>query len=68
MENKTAPTVGLKFLHARFITATREPQPHVVTRIARGTVYYRAVDSDGSLGSPYCCPVEKFAQYVKAAS
>lgn len=65
---ETTPTKGMRFLHAFFITETREPMPHVVTRIARGTVYYRAEYPDGSLGGAYCCPIEKFGKYVKAAN
>lgn len=35
------PKRGLRFLHARQITADREPMPCTVTRVTRHAVYFR---------------------------
>jgi hypothetical protein len=55
------PFRGLYFLHSRVLNARNEPQEYVVTKIAKGTVYYRPVDG----GSPDCCNIEQFWNYAK---
>jgi hypothetical protein len=42
----------------------RLKQVFVVTKIVQGTVYYRPDYGTDGLGTPVCCQVEKFAQYV----
>lgn len=58
------PVRGLEFDHARVIDTDKRPMRFVVTRIARGMVYYRPVSG----GSPQCCPVEEFPRWVKIES
>lgn len=53
---------GFRFHHSRVIEADGSPMLYEVTKIARGTVYYRPVDGGGS----ECCPVEDFARIVKS--
>lgn len=55
------PVKGLKFFHARVLDEKYQPMQYVVTRIARGTVYYRPVDG----GGPECCDVDYFPRVVK---
>ncbi len=71
----TTPKKGLRFYHARFIDTEKfdgkSPQLMVVTRVARGTVYYRPVYNHGNretFGSPWFCATEKFSSHVKSAS
>ncbi len=58
------PTKGFRFYHAKWLSETGEPLLHVVSRVARGAVYMRPVYSDGVLGKPSWCAVEKFTDYV----
>lgn len=69
------PVKGLRFYHSRVLDTVKwdgkSPQLFVVTRIARGTVYYRAVYDLGTretLGSPACCPVEDFPRWCARAA
>lgn len=52
---------GTRFLHTKFITEDKKPLECVVTRIARGIVYWRAVEG----GSSYCFSLEEAPKYVK---
>jgi hypothetical protein len=58
------PSKGLRFLHARVLGEDDSPQLYEVSRIARGTVYYRPVYADG-LGKPDCCLSDDFERYCK---
>lgn len=70
---------GTRFLHSKWLntqysleevkTLPKEQvaQLFVVTRIARGTCYYRSVHNLGSgefLGSAYCHPIADMSKYV----
>lgn len=53
---------GLRFLHSRVLRDDyKTPMEFVVTKVAKGTVYYRPVDG----GAPNCCPVEEFSKWCK---
>lgn len=58
------PTKGLRFYHSRVLGADNAPQLYEVSRIARGTVYYRPVSNEG-LGKPDCCPINQFDRWCK---
>lgn len=53
------PIKGLRFLHPRVLDERNEPMEYVVTKIARGTIYYRPVSG----GAPQCCDVEQFDRH-----
>jgi hypothetical protein len=55
------PKVGDEFEHARFIDENREPARYRVTRIAKGTIYYRPVDGGGAM----CADLAEFHRYVR---
>jgi hypothetical protein len=56
------PKRGLRFFHAHFLNEERDgPMEFVVTRVARGVVYYRPADG----GSPMKCGLEEFPRYAK---
>ena len=55
------PKKGVRFFHARIIDEDGSPMLFVVTKIARGTIYYRPVSG----GSPDCCPVEDFPRWCQ---
>lgn len=57
------PTKGLRFIHSRVLDAANRPQQFEVTRVARGTVYYRAVEGAELVGAPQCCDVEDFPRW-----
>jgi hypothetical protein len=59
-----SPTKGLRFHHARALDENNQPMVYVVTKIARGTVYYRPVDG----GSPDCCDEQDFNRYCRSAA
>lgn len=56
---------GHRFYHARVLAEDGGPQLYEVSRIARGTVYYRPVYEDGP-GKPDCCPIEEFPRWSRA--
>ena len=62
------PYKGFRFYHARVLSM--EPfdgtskQLYEVSKIARGTVYYRPVYSNGQLGKPDCCELENFDKWM----
>lgn len=67
------PTKGMRFYHSRVLDTEKfdgkTPQLFVVTKIARGTAYYRPVYNLGereTFGSPGCCPVEEFSRWVSS--
>lgn len=55
------PKLGLVFEHTRWLEEDRTPARFRVTRIAKGTVYYR--DMDGAFLTH--CPVEDFGKYAR---
>ena len=66
------PKAGRYFHHARMVDPRDggAPQPFVVTKVARGIAYFRAVYTDPVTGREtrgplYCCPVARFGHYVK---
>ena len=59
------PRKGLRFVHRFWLDENNNPLTFEVTRIARGTVYYRGI-YDGKIGgAPMCCDVDQFPRYVK---
>jgi hypothetical protein len=56
----TTPKAGMKFLHSRQITKDREPETCTITKVARGTVYFR--NSTGFLTKT---PVDRIDASVK---
>lgn len=54
------PFKSLVFRHSRLIDEEKKPMLCIVTKIARGTVYYRPVSG----GGVDCCPVEEFSKWV----
>jgi hypothetical protein len=58
------PAKGFRFFHSRIIDADNRPMLYVVTKVARGAVYYRPVDG----GSPDCCDLQDFDRYCKEAA
>lgn len=61
------PKRGLRFEHARFLREDlRGPAIYRVTKVARGLVYYRNEEPDGTLsGAPVVSSVEKWHRYVR---
>ncbi len=57
------PTRGLVFEHTRWLDEAYQPLLMRVTKLARGTIYYRALD--GSFSS--CCPIEDFDKFAQVA-
>jgi hypothetical protein len=53
---------GDTFTHARWLDTDHKPLRCVVTRVARGLVYWRPIDG----GSPMYFELSKASQYVKA--
>jgi hypothetical protein len=69
------PKKGLRFYHSRVLDGMKfdgkSPQLFEVTRVARGTAYYRAVYDLGSRetkGAVACCPVEQFQKWVRSVA
>lgn len=67
------PKRGLRFFHARVLDTMKfdgkSPQLYEVTKVSRGTVYYRAVikyDDREELSRPDCCSIEQFPKYCKS--
>ena len=66
----TVPKKGLRFYHSRVLDTQKwdghSPQLFEVTRVVRGTAYYRPVydygDREG-LGAQISCPVEHFSRW-----
>lgn len=62
----TTPTKGLRFIHRSWLDDDYRPLMFEVTKVAVGTVYYKAV-YDGKLQRRGCmfCSIETFDRYVK---
>jgi len=54
------PRPGYLFLHRRVINPDGTPMEYEVTRLSKGTVYYKPVWG----GHSECCPIEYFFQRV----
>lgn len=57
------PKRGLVFEHTRWLDEDYKPLLMRVTRIANGTVYYRALDGS----CPTCCELSTFNTYARPA-
>lgn len=58
------PVKGFRFYHSRVLGEDNSPQLYEVSRVARGTVYYRPVYPE-TLGGPDCCATEDFDKWCK---
>ena len=60
---------GTRFLHSRVLDNRdmKSPQLYEITRIARGVVYYKAVDYETNQpeGCSQCCTIEDFPKWCK---
>jgi hypothetical protein len=64
------PARGLRFIHRHWLDEAGDPLTCVVTRVAKGIVYYRpdyGTRLDGSpwRGAPSYVPVEAFDRYAR---
>lgn len=70
------PRVGETYLHRRMLDPAslpnRVPLRVRITKVSRGTVYYRpdyGLHDDGTpwLGAPSCCPLEDVGRWLEAS-
>lgn len=60
---KKQPKVGFRFFHKRVLNPDlKTPMEFVVTRIAKGIIYYRPVNGGGSQN----CKIEDFDRYASS--
>jgi hypothetical protein len=57
---------GTTFKHPRvLIPGTREPHPYIVTRVARGLVYFKATEDGATIGGSGYTDAETFVKWLE---
>lgn len=64
-EQPVRPKQGMEFEHIHWLDGQNKPLRCRITSIRHGTVYWRSVDHDGSLGSPYCVEADDLPSKVR---